>query len=190
MGKHVEAHDPNNPHLGGNYIDMNQHTHSPQAWSYVINKYNIKSVLDIGSGRGHAAKWFHDQGLKSLAIEGMEENCRLAVHPTECVDLTKKTFTAEVDMVNCVEVVEHIEEKYLDNLLTALCCGKYIFMTHGRPKQRGHHHVNNQPTSYWVNHLQARGFKLLEADSVEIKRLAKEDGATHINDTGMLFVKV
>ena len=73
MGKYTEALDPNNPHLGGNYIEMNQHTHCPKAWQYVINKHNIKSVLDIGSGRGHAAKWFHEQGLKSVAIEGMEE---------------------------------------------------------------------------------------------------------------------
>jgi hypothetical protein len=190
MGKYTEALDPNNPHLGGNYIEMNQHTHCPKAWQYVINKHNIKSVLDIGSGRGHAAKWFNDQGLKSYAIEGMEENCQLAVHPTECVDLTKKTYSVDVDLVNCVEVVEHVEEKYLENLLTALCCGKYIFMTHGRPKQRGHHHVNNQPTEYWIKHLGARGFKLLDEDSAEIKRLAKEEGATHIIDTGMLFVKV
>lgn len=189
MGKYTEALDPSKPHLGGNYIERNEHTFCPQAWSYVINKYSIKSVLDIGSGRGHAAKWFHEQGLKSLAIEGMEENCRLAVHPTTCVDLTEGTFSAEVDMVNCIEVVEHVEEKYLNNLLNALCCGKFIFMTHGKPKQRGHHHVNNQPTSYWVTHLSNNGFKLLDEDSKEIKRLAQLDGATHIIDTGMLFVR-
>ena len=40
-----------------------------------------------------------------------------------------------------------------------------------------------------IEHLKAKGFKLLEDDSAEIKRLAKEEGATHIIDTGMLFVK-
>lgn len=189
MGKYTEALDPAKPHLGGNYIEKNEHTFCPQSWSYVIKKYNITSVLDIGSGRGHAAKWFHDQGLASFAIEGMEENCRLAVHPTTCIDLTEKTFSIDVDMVNCIEVVEHIEEKYLDNLLTALCSGRFIFMTHGRPKQRGHHHVNNQPTRYWIDHLAKRKFHLLEDDSNEIKRLARADGATHIIDTGMLFIK-
>lgn len=189
MGKYTEALDPNKPHLGGNYIERNHATFCPSAWTYVIKKYNIKSVLDVGSGRGHAAKWFADQGLKSLAIEGLEDNVKNAVHPTIQIDLTERTYTADIEMVNCIEVVEHIEEKYLDNLLTVLCCGKFIFMTHGKPKQRGHHHVNNQPTEYWINHLKKRGFEFSVEDSVNIKKLATKEDAKHIIDTGMLLIK-
>lgn len=189
MSKLQEIFDKNKPHLGGNASVINSHTYCPSSWKYVIDRYNIKSVLDVGSGFGFHAKWFFDQGINTLAIEGLQYNVDNGVYPMECVDLTEKHFTADVDLVNCIEVVEHIEEKYLPNLLTTLCCGKYIFMTHGQPGQRGHHHVNNQPTDYWIKHLKTRGFKLLKDDSDAIKQLAVKDGATHIQETGMLFVK-
>jgi len=189
MGKLTVVLDENFPHLGGNSVEVNPHTYCLESWRYVINKYDIKSVLDVGSGYGHAAKWFNDQGLKAIAIEGLKKNVENAIYPTVEVDITKQSFIADVDMVHCVEVVEHIEEKYLSNLLNTLCCGKYIFMTHGLPRQRGHHHVNNQPTSYWLHHLKNRGFELLEDDSREIKKLAHASGSTHIVETGMLFVK-
>lgn len=187
MGKLTVVLDEAFPHLGGNSVECNPHTFCPDSWSYVIKKYNIGSVMDVGSGYGHAAKWFSEQGLTSIAIEGLKKNVENAIYPTVEVDLTKKSYVADVEMVHCVEVVEHVEEKYLKNLLDTLCCGKYIFMTHGLPRQRGHHHVNNQPTSYWLDHLASRGFFMSESDSQEIKRLSGT--ATHIAETGMLFIK-
>lgn len=188
--QYTEAIDLNKPHLGGNFIEVNPTTFCPGAWQYVIKKYNIKSVMDVGSGRGHAAKWFADQGLKTVAIDGLEDNVKNCVYPTELVDLTERSFTANVQLVNCIEVVEHIEEEFLDNLLTTLCCGQYLFMTHGLPGQPGWHHVNCQPTEYWLEHLGKRGFKLNSQDSAEIQRLARLSKANHIKDTGMLFIKV
>jgi SAM-dependent methyltransferase len=180
--------DESKPHLGGNSVECNPNTFSPDSWSYVIKKYDIKSVLDVGSGYGHAAKWFAEQGLKSIAIEGLQKNVDNAIYPTTKVDLTESSYKTEVDMVHCVEVVEHVDGKYVHNVLDTLCNGKYIFMTHGQPGQRGHHHVNNQPTSYWIDHLAARGYKHLEQDSIEIKKLSGT--GKHIRETGMLFVKV
>ena len=186
-GKYTEALDPNKPHLGGNFIELNPSTHCPNAWNYVINKYNIKSVLDVGSGSGYAAQWFSEQGVITTAIDGLEYNVQNAVYPTQQVDLTERPFCIGVDLVNCIEVVEHIEEKYLDNLLTTLCCGKFLMMTHGLPGQEGHHHVNCQPKEYWIDRLQARGFKEIVDDSNRLKSLAKK--AHHIKDSVMLFRK-
>ena len=90
-------------------------------------------------------------------------------------------------MVHCIEVVEHVDEKYIDNLLTTLCCGKYIFMTHGLPKQRGHHHVNNQLPEYWINHFKDRGYVHIEEDSLKIRELSGT--GKHIRESGMVFVK-
>ena len=60
-------------------------------------------------------------------------------------------------------------------------------MTHAVPGQKGHHHVNCQPTPYWVNHLTARNYTLLNEDSEIIKSLSANDNAFHITRTGMLF---
>lgn len=188
MGKKIDyVVDESKPHLGGNFAELNPATFCPESWDYVIKKYNINSVMDVGSGQGHAPKWFADRGLEAYAIEGLKENVDKAIFPTELVDLTEGSYTKNVDMVNCIEVVEHIEEKYLENLLTTICCGKYLFMTHAVPGQKGHHHVNCQPTSYWNEHLARYGFRPALDDTAEIQRLAKN--SKHIRETGMLFIK-
>jgi hypothetical protein len=187
MSKYVV--DENKPHLGGNFAGGDPATWCPSAWDYIISNFAIKSVLDVGSGRGYAAKWFSEKGLDSQAIEGLEDNVVSAVHPTILHDLTKGSFITNVDFVNCIEVVEHIEEAYLDNLLTTLCQGRYLLMTHAVPGQKGWHHVNCQPTEYWVNHLKKRGFELLAEDSSVIQGLAAKDGGKHIARNGLLFVK-
>lgn len=186
-GKYTEALDPNKPHLGGNFLELNPSTYSPAVWQYIIQKYKIKSVLDVGSGTGYAAKWFHDNGLDSTAIDGLEFNVTNAVYPTQQIDLTESSFVKNVDLVHCIEVVEHIEEKYIDNLLETLCCGKYILMTHALPGQDGHHHVNCQNKEYWLDHLSKRGFAEVVADSEHIKTLAKK--AKHIKDSAIFLVK-
>jgi SAM-dependent methyltransferase len=179
--------DDNKQHLGGNFAEGDPATFSAAAWNYIIKKFNIKSVLDVGSGRGYAGKWFLDQGLEVTAIEGLSDNVLNAIIPTIEHDLTISSFKKNVDFVNCVEVVEHIEEKYLDNLLDTLCCGKYVLITHAVPGQPGWHHVNCQPSEYWISHFKKRNFILMDNESTEIRNLALSDGGLHIARNGMIF---
>ena len=52
-----------NPHLGGNIYYGDPSTFCPQVWDYVIQRFAIKSVLDLGSGEGYSAAYFHSKGL-------------------------------------------------------------------------------------------------------------------------------
>jgi SAM-dependent methyltransferase len=178
------------PHLGGNIAEGDPATWCPAAWREIIKDYSIESVMDVGSGAGHAAKWFSEQGLKVIAVEGLKDNVDNAVYPTFLHDITQDAYRVEnIDLVNCIEVVEHIEEKYLDNLLTTLCQGKYLFMTHAVPGQGGHHHVNCRTSEYWIDHLRKRSFKLLSEESKKLQALAKDDRAIHVARNGMLFMR-
>lgn len=176
------------PHLGGNLIEGDPYTHSPQVWNYTIDRFAINSVLDIGSGRGYAAAYFHRQGLRVLAVDGFEENCVRSVFPAIQHDLTQGPIRTRVDLVHCQEVVEHISEQYLDNLLDSLCCGRFILMTNALPGQGGYHHVNEQPTEYWINHLRARNCHVLEDDTNRIRALANAEGAVYLARTALLLV--
>jgi len=179
--------DDNKQHLGGNFADGDPATFSANAWDYIIKKFSIKSVLDVGSGRGYAAQWFLNQGIEVTAIEGLHSNVINSIVPTIEHDLTLSPFIQKVDFVNCIEVVEHIEEKYLENLMNTLCCGKYVLITHAVPGQKGWHHVNCQPSEYWISHFERKKFKLLENDSFQIRELAFKDGGLHIARNGMIF---
>lgn len=179
--------DENKPHLGGNFADGDSHCWCPSSWNYIIDKYQIKSIMDVGSGCGHAAKFFADKGLETIAVEGLESNVKNAIYPTILHDLTSGPYKKDVDMTNCIEVVEHIEEKFIDNLMTTLCQGIYSLITHAVPGQKGYHHVNCQPSEYWVEQFVKRGYSLLEEDSKILRQLAHQDGGTHIARNGMLF---
>lgn len=184
--KHVT--DTDQQHLGGNISVGDPHSYSPGAWQYTIGRFGVKSMLDIGAGRGHAALWFHGQGVAAVALEGLRNNCEKSVYPLVHADLTQGSIYCPVDMVLCVEMVEHLEEKYLNNLLDTLCNGKIIVMTHALPGQGGYHHVNCQPTDYWVQHMAKRGCSLSKDDTDRIRVLAAADNALHIARTGLVFV--
>jgi len=175
-------------HVGGNISEGDPHSFSPSTWNYIIERFAIRSVLDIGAGRGHAAHYFHRAGMQVLAIDGMKENCVNSHYPILHLDLTKDSALCSVDLVNCVEVVEHIEEEFLDNLLTSLCRGRIILMTNAVPGQGGYHHVNEQPTLYWVEHLAERGCIVSVDDTNRVRKLAEEDGAMHLARTGIVLV--
>ena len=175
------------PHVGGNILEGDPNTFAPSVWDYLIRRFSLTSVLDLGSGMGYSAKYFYNHGLQVLAVDGMEENCLGAVYPTVHIDLTKSKVLANVDLVHCQEVVEHIEEKYLDNLLSSLACGKFIVMTNALPGQGGYHHVNEQPTGYWVDHLRNYRYEVLLDDTNRIRKLAEQDGAVYLSKTGLVL---
>lgn len=175
------------PHVGGNILEGDPSTFAPTVWDYLIQRFALESVMDLGSGMGYASQYFHKKGMKVLAIDGMIENCQKAVYPTIHLDLTLSKVVTHVDLVHCQEVVEHIEERYLDNLLSSLACGKFILMTNALPGQGGYHHVNEQPTEYWINHMRRYNCEVLVEDSNRIRKMASADGAVFLARTGLIL---
>jgi|ERR1035437_4334955 hypothetical protein len=175
------------PHLGGNVREGDAFTFCPRVWNYIIERFCVTSMMDLGSGIGNAAYFFFKKNIKTVAIEGLSENVSSAFYPTICHDLTERPIFTSVDFVHCQEVVEHIEERYLDNLLASLTCGRVILMTHAIPGQGGHHHVNEKPMEYWVQHISRRGYNLLIEDTNRVRNMAAQDGAIYVQKTGLLF---
>ena len=176
-----------NPHLGGNLDHGDPFTFSPSAWDYLLKRFSVRSALDLGSGTGHAAHYFSKSGVNCIAVDGLEENILSAIYPTIRVDLTKTSVFCKVDLVHCQEVVEHIEEIYVNNIVNSFKSGSIVCMTHAFPGQGGHHHVNEQPTQYWIDLLTNNNFSLLMEDTKRIREFAKQDGATYLARSGLVF---
>ncbi len=181
------AQDEVSPHLGGNIKVGDPFTWCPSVWDYLIARFGIETAMDLGSGCGNAAAYFHNKGIRMIAVEGYEANVRNSLYPAVQHDLTKAPIITKVDLVHCQEVVEHIDELYLDNLLASMLNGKIIAMTHAVPGQRGYHHVNLQPQAYWVSHFARRGAVLLEEDTRRARELARRDEAQYMATTGLVF---
>ncbi len=174
-------------HLGGNIAEGDPRTFAPAVWDYVIDRFAVRSVLDIGSGMGFAASYFNNQGMQTLAVDGLPFNIQHSVFPALQLDITLQPIQCKVDFVHCQEVVEHIEEKYLENLLKSLTCGRITLITHAVPGQGRYHHVNEQHGEYWIEHMRRYSCELLEEDTRRIRQLAANDGAVYLAQTGLLF---
>jgi hypothetical protein len=61
-------------------------------------------------------------------------------------------------------------------------------MSHAVPGQTGHHHVNCQPSEYWVDQLGRHGCALLAEDSRRVRALGERDGAIYLAHTGLVFM--
>lgn len=181
--------EPNFPHVGGNIWQGDPWTFSPSVWRYLIDRFCVRSVLDIGSGRGHAAHWMAKQGCNVIAIDASMSNVMTAYYPTVHCDLLNGPITCPVDLAHCQEVAEHIPEQYVGNFIRTLVNGNVIVMTHGEPGQPGHHHVNCQPAEYWCNHLKQVGYNYLSDDTDRVRHLAGVEGAHHLARSGLVFAR-
>jgi cyclopropane fatty-acyl-phospholipid synthase-like methyltransferase len=173
-------------------------TYHPILWKYMIDTYNIKSLLDIGCGMGISTKFFHDNGCSVQAIEG---------HPF-CIENSKmkdyilhhdyshgeSNLIGTYDLCWSCEFVEHVEEKYSENFIKNFAQAKIVMITHATPGQGGWHHVNCQPASYWIEKLAKHGLIYDEKMTEETRKIAESDWKlyspgykSHYVDKGLVF---
>ena len=151
-------------HLGGNAAGGDRHSIERDLWRWLKTKYDLATVLDLGCGEGNALGLFSGLGYAPIGLDGLRRNCDAAeTNPIICWDITRGPLhLSGIDLVWCCELVEHVEEEFVDNLVDMLCLGRVLAMTHGLPGQPGYHHVNCQDQEYWIDRVCAKGFKLVD----------------------------
>jgi hypothetical protein len=93
------THSPDLPHLGGSVKHGDPFTYCPTVWDYVINRFGVESVLDLGSGSGNASHYFHAKGLKVIAVDGYAPSVDQSIYPAIRHDLTSGPVHTKVDLV-------------------------------------------------------------------------------------------
>lgn len=182
--------DLEKPDLGGNLRAGDSWSFTPILWKYLIDRFAIRSMLDIGCGEGHAVAFFNQHGVYAHGIDGLPLNIKRSVFPIALHDLKTGPYIMPVDLTLCVETVEHIDKQYIEPLITTLCNGKIIAMTFCPPEvDGGWHHVNTQPQSYWVEHIQNMHYTLV-LDNDLYRQVASNDiGDKYFTRTGLVFVR-
>lgn len=175
------------PHLGG---------HEGTTWidepvlDYLIARYDVHSMLDVGCGPGGMIKVARERGLQAAGIDGDRSVARegIALH-----DYTTGPFPwplgwpTSIDLIWCVEFVEHVEAEFQENYLATFDAGRALFLTAAYPGQGGHHHVNEQPVAYWIRLLEGHNWAL----DNEATLWARSHGATPFAQmTGMVFTRM
>jgi SAM-dependent methyltransferase len=182
--------EPERPDLGGNIRGGDIHTFSPNVWRFLIERFAVRSVLDVGCGEGHAVSFFHRLGVIAAGIDGLERNVKNAVHPIALHDLLTGPFVMPVDLVWSCEVAEHILPEKVDFFLDTLANGRVVAMTHAIPGQGGYHHVNLQPSEYWIEKMESRGYVLSDSTPVGRRIAAREDDLVFFQTSGLIFIRI
>jgi cyclopropane fatty-acyl-phospholipid synthase-like methyltransferase len=191
MGRGVMAKgDPTlyKEYLGGhNWI-----THTDQgALKYIIDAFDIKSMLDIGCGPGDQIRIAKEFGIDAEGVDGdirlIKENSDIIINPC---DYTKETYIPRkaFDLVWSTEFVEHVREEFVDNFMRTFSVGKYVFITYAPEGKAGNHHVNCRNKSYWIDIFAKYNFVFNQniTDTIKTYSTMKRE---FVRDNGLFFSK-
>ncbi len=176
-------------HLGGYIPGGDEATWFPDMWDWIVPTLGIRSVVDVGCGDGRAVDHFHTLGTRVTGVDGIPQD-----HPLiETHDFTTgpwPTDDREWDLAWCCEFVEHVEERYVDNFLATFARCRWVLMTHALPGQAGWHHVNCQPRAYWIDRMQAIGFRTAAIQAALDRHAARNTSPwNHWTRSGIAFVR-
>jgi trans-aconitate methyltransferase len=185
-------------HLGGTVTGGDRDSWYPELWDWLRQSFDVKSMLDVGCGAGYSQRFFHESGVATigldckevLAYHVMKDPCSVITH-----DLTQWAWVCEhrLDLVWCCEVVEHIEEKFVQHVVNTLAknTGKVLAMTAAPRGAGGYHHVNCQDSPYWISLLEAAGLKFRQELTDHARGLCTEAYGRGPNNyfrrSGMVF---
>lgn len=164
------------PHLGGAYDVGDANTLCFDVFGYLICKYDLKSVVDIGCGYGHALEFFSKCGVPGRGFDGDPNAVAGGSHRAS---ITLHDFTqgpppvaddAVFDLGWSAEFLEHVEGRFMPNYMALFQKCKIIVATHGEPGQPGHHHVTLLPTDEWVKHFNHYGFTFDQEETRILRR--------------------
>ena len=143
-------------HWDNSFIDV-------PPFLFLAEKLGPRSVLDIGCGIGAYLKIFEKYGgAKIFGVDGLDSEATvLSLDQYKKIDLQKlSSIRAPVDLVMCIEVLEHLPELVSVKLIRMMAenANKYVLFSAAEPGQPGNGHINCQSMKYWISVWQLEGW--------------------------------
>jgi SAM-dependent methyltransferase len=174
--------DPERPWLGGFFPQGDPSSWCPDVWEWALDRFKIKSVIDVGCGAGKALDWFEQHGCIVLGVDGLPPNDKRIIEH----DYTMGPYVPDrpFDLCWSCEFVEHVEEEYIPHYTWTFRSAKYLMMTHALWWQSGHHHVTLWRPETWIDVIEDYGFTLLGRETIESRDRALQHYWKH---SGLIF---
>lgn len=185
-------------HLGGYIIGKPAPgTWCTEIWDWSKNELGVESVLDVGCGLGYTMEYFASLDIDVLGVDGSPSAIRDNVMPNKVhqhdYSTAKWIPPKKIDLVWSSEFLEHVEQQYEPNFFeTFKYASKFLMVTFAVPGQTGHHHVNEQEEAYWIEKIEAIGFKYDKKLTIYARNLLPKKGlrGKQFRGKGLVFRKI
>ena len=147
------------------YIERGSIASARRFSAFLAPLLGIKSVLDVGCGRG---AWLHEWKAAGVTIaQGVdgpyvrEESLLIPVGDFTAVDLSQKfDLGRRYDLVTSLEVAEHLPRSHSEDFISSLAAhADLVLFSAATPGQGGENHINERPPSFWQGIFATMGFE-------------------------------
>lgn len=173
-------------HLGGHEA-LNQFDEG--AFDYLAARFGVRTMIDVGCGPPGMVYYAALRGVKAVGVDGDPTVAHCSHVVIEHDYARKPLYVGEFDLGWSVEFVEHVEERFVPNVMETFRGCRVVFLTAAVPGQPGYHHVNCQPREYWVEQFRRFGFEL-DAEATEGTRRHSTMESGFTRNTGLVFRRV
>jgi 2-polyprenyl-3-methyl-5-hydroxy-6-metoxy-1,4-benzoquinol methylase len=164
-------------HLGG-FTAYDTAGVSPSVWKLMIQEFGVKSLLDVGCGRGTSTTWFLTHGVDVLCAEGSHDAYEKTFLPDPATQMIEHDFSRgpwwpekTFDAAWSVEFLEHVNLQYHYNYITAFRKAALIFVSTSR--WGGWHHVEVHQDEWWIRKYELYGLRYDAKLTLKVRELAK-----------------
>jgi len=158
----------------------------------VMNEFRPANVVDVGCGTGALLTQFKKCHVSALGLERSAAAIKicgernLEVFPFDLEAVSE--YAGRADVAICLEVAEHLPERFADRLVKLLCdISDHVVFTAATPGQGGTDHLNEQPHEYWIEKFSRRGFNHDVEISGAWRRAWQARTASFYSDNIMVF---
>lgn len=177
-------------HLGG-HLGITHVDHG--ALRAMVDATGPAAMLDIGCGPGGMLDVAREFGLVAAGIDGdatLPQRAGVTVHDFTHGKPPPEAIPNERPLLGwSVEFVEHVEQCYVPNFMSAFAACTHVVLTHAPPGMPGHHHVNCQTEHYWRSVFAAYSLSV-DNQLTQKVRAASTMQRDFIRQRGLVFRKV
>ncbi|GMI39823.1 hypothetical protein TeGR_g13928 [Tetraparma gracilis] len=166
-------------HLGG-FTDLDLQGISPSVWKLMLSYFGVRSLLDVGCGKGVSTSWFHLHGVAASCVEGSHDAVLQSLMPEPARQVVEHDFSRgpwwppnTVDAVWCVEFTEHVGRNFQPNYLPAFKRAALVFVSHSH--WGGWHHVEVHDDKWWRTKFELQGLVYSEEMTRLVRQTAKDE---------------
>ena len=107
----------------------------------MVTDIGVKTLVDIGCGRGASTAWFVTYHVQAQCVEGFHQAIETTLLPDPSQQLIEHDYTrgpwwpqTTQDAVWCVDFLEHVSRHFHHNVLPTFRKSALIFMTLLKPQ--------------------------------------------------------